>query len=232
VDAPSVALAGTRADDLRGTPEGLRLQTGLIRALLQRDAFDAAALRLSSGGLPPATTAALATEFFAALAERGSDDAVLVHGAGLSAMLAEFVVDAPAGHAIASRLLDLGLPDLAQNFLALSPSDPTTVFLTARMKFLSGNPQDAIALLDRLSAVTPEHLRLRADALWSIGRTEEAALIRRDLDGTEAGSEGVADGPVGTTPAEPGGSSPRDIVVASEAARQQIDALLAVTPTP
>jgi hypothetical protein len=227
VDAASVALAETRADDLRGTAAGARMQTGLIRALLRADDFAEAAVRLGGDGLPRDTAAVLAPEFFAALAERGQDRDVLVHAAALRAEFAGNVRDTAAGPAIATRLLDLDLPQLAGDFLPDAASDATTTALQARMRLMSGDPAGTLELLDDFDQLEPDHLALKAAALRALGRREEADAIRAEVTGApEAGD------PAAALPATPAGGSPREMVGASEEARRQIDALLAAFPSP
>jgi hypothetical protein len=229
VDASTLAQAGTRADDLRGTPEGIRLHVGLVRALLRADAFDAAALRLGSDGVPPDMQRSLATEFFDALAERGQDGHVLVHGAGLRDTHAVHVRNGDVGLRVAERLLDLGLPEVARSYLPERAEELAQVRLAARLELLSGDPAAALARLDGLSAPASEDMALRADALRALGRQDQAREIRRlgEPPGTEAATPPeVANPDAGV----PGGSSPADAVVASERVRREIDALLAPAP--
>jgi hypothetical protein len=234
VDPASVARAATRADDLHGTAMGARLLNGLIRAHLRRDEFDEAALRLGSGDVAPEPAVLLAGEFFAALAERGPDDAVLVHGAGFRGAFSQYVRDTPAGLAISSRLLDLGLPDVAGDYMPEVPADSAAVLLAARLQFVTGNPDGALDLLSREPTPEPDQLRLRADVLWALGRRDEAEAIRAELDGAETAGASAAHQSTAPGRAAPQApvSSPRDIVVASEEARRRIDEILAAAPSP
>jgi hypothetical protein len=231
VDPASIALAETRADDLQGTPAGARLQTGLIRALLRMGDFGEAATRLTSDGVPAEATATLAAEFFSALSERGPDEAVLIHAAGLRDTLSGLVRDNTAGAALASRLLDLDLPLLARDYLPDVPADAATAALTARLHLQTGDPAAALAALDRIGGAEPDHLRLRADALRALGQWEDAQAIRATIDAEPAsvetgGQQGAIPPPVNSD------DSPGALVDASEEARQRIDALLATVPAP
>ncbi len=227
VDAASIALAETRADDLRGTAAGVRIQTGLIRALLRAGDFAEAALRLGGGELPKSTAAVLAPEFFAALAETGPDEDVLIHAAALRAEFGEIVRDTAAGPAIATRLLDLDLPQLARDFVPEAASDAATTALLARMRLMSGDPAGALELLEELRQPGPEQLGLKADALRALGRRDEVDAIRSQMTG-----DPVVGDPAAALSAAAAGGSPREIVGASEEARRQLDALLAAYPAP
>jgi hypothetical protein len=234
VDPASITRAATRAQDLHGTVMGGRLLNGLIRAHLRRGEFDEAALRLGSGEVEPEQAALLAEEFFGALAKRGPDDAVLVHGAGFRSTFAQQLRDTPAGLAISSRLLDLGLPDLARSYMPEIPRNPAALLQAARLHFLSGNPDEALDFLARVPTPTPDHLRLRADVLSALGQQAQAQAIRQELDGADASGEVAAGPSTASAVAEPQGptSSPRQIVVATEEARRRIDELLAAAPRP
>jgi hypothetical protein len=226
VDPASVALAETRADDLRGTLQGARLQTGLVRALLRAGDFGEAAARLTSDDLPAGTTETLAAEFFVALSENGPDEAVLIHAAGLRDAVSGLVRETPAGAAIASRLLDLDMPLLARSYLPDSPADAATAALVARLRLQTGEPAAALAVLDRMGEGEPGLEELRADALRALGRREEAT----GGDATPDAGPGAQDGAAPLSVAADG--SPGALVLASEQARQRIDELLATVPSP
>lgn len=238
VEAATLAHAATRADDLRGTTAGMRLEMGVVLALLAKDDFDGAVLRLSGAladSLPRAEVSAMAEAVLSALAERGSDEALLVHSAALRGELSGMVEDGSVRAAISSRLLDLGLPRLARDYLPdLSFGQPAVV-LAARERSLSGDVQGALSGLESVTEPDRATLLANAEALGSLGREGEETMIRRTLENAEApdGDEGLAD----DTGAEPGEGkerpgSPRELVVASEEARRDIDAMLAEFPRP
>jgi hypothetical protein len=232
VEAASLAQAGTRADDLRGTPAGVRLLTALVRAHLRRDSFDEAALRLASGGAPPETERALAGELFLALAERGEDDQVLVLATALREPFSRHVRHRPAGPAIAERLLGLGLADVARDYMPADDGSPAST-LAIRVELASGEPAAALARLDRISAPTIEHMALRAEALHALGRDDEALEIRRRINAHAGGTAPVATRPGAATDEVPDPrASLRDLVGASAQARQEIDALLSAASAP
>jgi hypothetical protein len=231
LDPGTLARAENRAEDLRGTELALRLEIGLIHAHVQADDFPRAAAWLSrviaAGGAPPAGKAALAQDFFAALAARGTEEDLLVHAAGFAGGASDLVRQDPAGAAVAARLVDLGFPGLALDYLPQAPADPQTLTLAARARLLSSDAEGALALLDGADPRDAAQAQLRAEALRALGRAAET-------DRTAAASEGdlsriapeIGAGPA----AEPG--TARALVQASEAARQRIDALLAGAPAP
>ncbi len=246
VDAAAMARAEMRAEDLRGTPEGRRLEIGLMRALLSAGEPGRAATRLrraiADGSLAADDARALAGATLSALALEGADDEVLVHAAAFRGEVSDWLRGDPAGQELAARLLDLGLPDLAGAYLAEEPADPGGLALAARLRLRSDDPAGALAVLDRIAEPGPEALRTREQALRTLGRTAEADAIRVALDGGGAadGAEPAASEETAETteaPAEPApapgdGTSPRELVETSAAVRQRIDALLAETARP
>jgi hypothetical protein len=239
VEDATLALAATRAEDLRATAPGTRLEIGLVKALLRNDDFAEAAARLSdaiaAGILPDDEIAMLAKAFLSALADRASDSEVLVHASALRAELSVLVRDGPVRAAIASRLLDLGLPGLAQDYLPDPSSGAAALALAARERLLSGDAASALAILEGMAEPDPDTLTMKAAALGSLGRNQEAAALRMALENGGGPPEaGTAE------PAPPGepdrayvqADSPRERVAASEEARREIDALLAAFPAP
>jgi hypothetical protein len=239
VEDAALALAATRADDLRGTAPGRRLEIGLVKALLRNDDFAEAASRVSdaiaAGILPDDEIAMLAKAFLAALADRASDSDVLVHASALRAELSVLVRDGPVRAAIASRLLDLGLPRLAQDYLPDTSYGAAALALTARERLLSGDAASALAILEGMTEPDPNTLSMKAAALGSLGRNEDAAAIRIALEnGAGPPETGTAapDPPKDTDRHDGQANSPRERVAASEEARREINVLLAAFPAP
>jgi hypothetical protein len=253
VDPTSLARAEMRAEDLRGTAQGARLEIGLLHGLLLNGEADEAALRLrrviEDGRLREDDTARLAKATLSELARNGSDEEVLVHAAAFRGKVSDMLREDSAGEQVAARLLDLGLPGLARSYL---PSEPPgrdgAMLLAARLSLLEGDPEGALSLLERMRHKGPDALGTMEQAFRSLGRAEDAAEARRALARIEAGegedpeetaSPRLPDPPAtadGAT-SEPGpvageSGSPRQLVVASEAARRGVDALLAAHPRP
>ena len=246
VDAASMARAEMRAEDLRETPEDRRLEIGLMRALLRAGEPGRAATRLrraiADASLAADDARALARATLSALAREGADDAVIVHAAAFRGEVSGWLRGDPAGRELAARLLDLGLPDLAGAYLAEDPADPGGLALAARLRLGSDDPAGALEILDRIAEPGHEALRTREQALRTLGRTAEADAVRVALGGSGAadGAEPPASGDTGRpaeasvepAPAPGDGTSPRELVEASAAVRQRIDALLAETALP
>jgi hypothetical protein len=241
LDGETLARAETRADDLRGTDLGTRLDIGIIYGYLRASDFGRAASRLdrivAAAALPPAESRAIVDDFFAALAARGTEEALLVHAARFDGVLSNLVRDAQSGAATAARLLDLGLPGLAERYLPEVTSGADTLVLGDRARLLSDDPAGALALLETTDPRDPDLMRLRAEALRALGRAEEAADILARLEGGMAGAEADPEPalPAAAVPdgsAEGASGSPRRVMTASEEARRLVDALLASAPAP
>ena len=228
-----LARAETRADDLRGTALGARLEVGLIRAYLSTSDFAGAADRfaaaIGSETIPPDDKARLARDFFEALGGRGSDEDLLVQAARFVGPTSDIVRQDPAGAATAARLIDLGLPGLAQRYLPETPADPERLMLAARARLLSADPEGALALLEGVDPRDPGGATLRGEALRALGRTAPAAETAEE--NLAAGSARPAPGTEAVAPTAGDGTA-RDLVQASEAARRRVDALLASAPAP
>lgn len=253
VDAGSIIQAEARADDLRGTEEGARLERGVVYALLQRDEFGRATSRLArmanASDLPEEILDALAEALLTALADRGTDEAVLVHSAALQGAISDLVRNGSAGLATANRLIEMGLPQLASSYLPEVLSAPDAALATARQRLLSGDPAGALAILDAIDVPGTGHLAVRSEALRSLGRLEEAAATRSALaeagvqetgkpiveqEGSEpaSGPTNAVAGPGTPEPDQDRGESPSELVIASEEARREIEALLGALPRP
>jgi hypothetical protein len=226
IDDATLARAETRAQDLRGTDLGLRLEIGLIHAFLRADDFARAAAWLgrvaAAEAIPPERTAALARDFFTALGARGTDEALLVHAAGFADSAAALVRGNKAGETVAARLLDLGLPDLAARYLPAAPEAPGARTLAARARLASGDAEGALALAASLDPREQDIARLRAEALRLLGTPQD------DPDAAAAAPDGAA----GSNAPEATQSSARALVEASEGARREVEALLDAAPRP
>jgi hypothetical protein len=237
-DSALLARAETRADDLRGTALGTRLEIGLIHAYLHAADFNRAApwfaTVMEAEAPPPGGGAPLARDFFSALGQRGTDEDLLVHAARFEGRASDLVRLEPSGAAIAARLLDLGFPGLALRYLPERPADPETLELGARARLLSGDPEGALALLDGADPRDPDRALVRDEALRALGRADEAEVTPVAsapdpfADAANPGAETTAE----ETGARAAAGTARALVQASEEARQRIDALLATAPAP
>jgi hypothetical protein len=225
LDGATLARAETRAQDLRGTDLGLRLEIGLIHAFLRTDEFARAAAWLAkliaAEAIPPDSMTALSRDFFIALGAGGSEEALLVHAAGFADSAAAFVQGDPAGETVAARLVALGLPDLAARYLPVEPIAPGARRLAARARLAAGDAEGALALATGLDPRDPDTARLRADALRLLAAPEADQNAAAEPPDSGQGSDATA-----------AGGSARARVEASEAARREIDALLAAAPRP
>ncbi len=222
-DGATLARAVTRAQDLRGTDLGLRLEIGLIHAFLVADDFAQAAAWLGkvvvAEPIPPDDRTALARDFFMALGARAPDEALLVHAAAFAESVADLVRGDQSGETVAARLVDLGLPDLAARYLPAAPIAPGARTLAARARLAAGDGEGALALAAGLDPRDPDIASLRAGALRLLGAP----------DADRAAAAGSAPG--GDATAAAGGSA-RARVEASEAARREVEALLGAAPRP
>ena len=244
LDGAILARAETRSEDLRGTALGTRLDVGLIHAHLLRDDFGPAAERferlLAAEAVAPDNLAALARALFLALGARGADEALLIHAAALAGRASDLVREEPAGAAVAARLVDLGLPGLAERYLPPDPAETAARRLAARARLEAGDAEGALALLAGVDPRDAEAAALRDAALRLRARADAADGEAADGDGPGgdgpdedwAGSnpQPVAGSEAEPLPAAPG--SARALVAASEEARRQVDALLAAAPQP
>jgi hypothetical protein len=190
VDLRLRELGEARADDLRTSPLGARIEAALIRVMLAADDFPAASARLVARKRSPLDGRIqddLVIEFFAALAERGPPDAVLIHATTLLDALPAIAAARQVRIALARRLLDLQLPRLARDALGDAESDAPHQLL-ARQHLVSGSPDRALALLEGTDADDEESTRLRAEALLAVGAPREAMEVFRALN-DEGGKE-------------------------------------------
>lgn len=226
VDGTNLARAETRAQDLRGTGLGTRLEIGLVHAYLQADDFARAGAWfrriLASDSIPRDEQTALARDFFIALGARSTDEALVAHAAGLAGPAADLVRQGRATEAMAERLLDLALPGLAQRYLPEAPIDPPARRLVARARLAAGDGEGALAIIAGLDPRDEDNAFLRAEARRRLQSREN----HRGPGGAAPDSRPARD------TAAVSGNGARALVEASEAARRQVDALLAAAPQP
>jgi hypothetical protein len=246
-EPPALARAEIRADDLRGTETGSRLETELIMAALRMDDFELAGSRLAdaiaAGLLPDERTDALVAQYVSALAERASDVTVLIHAAAMQETIVSRSASGPARPALAQRLADLGFARLARAYLPAGDDEGSDPALTAEVLLLSGDPLGALALLEDLEAPDDRQLRIRADALRALDRPAEAATFYELLGDRRAAEEQRrAAGTPSILPARPD-AAPADgedeaapslpaLMDSSEAARTSVATMLQDLPRP
>jgi hypothetical protein len=246
-EQPSLARAEMRANDLRGSETGARLEAELILAALRIDDFELAgsrlAMALAAGQLPAEREDALVADYISALAHRASDETLLVHAAALEDTIMTRATNGSERPALAQRLANLGFARLARAYLPVEEGRVTDVALTAEILILSGDGLGALALLDEVQNPEERHLEVRAAALRSLGRTREAAEIYERLGdwrtaeavrriaglSTEASWKPTGGPDDGAT--ERATTLP-DLMEASETARTRIDTMLRDLPEP
>ncbi len=249
-EPPVLARAETRADDLRGTDTGTRIEAELIVAATRTGAFDLAGTRLAAaleaGSLPEARRDTLVAEYVAALADAPSDEVVLVNAAAFERAFAPLAARGDAGSKLAARLADLGFPRLARAYAATG--EAADVALEARLLLLAGDARAALAKLDAVAEPEARHLEMRAAVLLALDRPAEAAEVYEllgDKQGAARASRTSQTGSAAPASSGPGSADatgvedrPRDpaalpdLVAASESARAGIEALLRDLPTP
>lgn len=177
--------AESRAYDLRGSEIGARIEAALVRERIRAEDFDTAAALLrdagTAGSLSPETQSSLLEDFVDALAARAPDAILLVH--------ATAVVSDPPGERdapprstdLAGRLLDLGFPRLAREFLPTEPTTGAGKLMEAKLQLLAGDPLRALGVLETAEDTGPDARRLRAEALAALGEWEAAADVLRQL---------------------------------------------------
>lgn len=246
-EPPAMARAEIRADDLRGTDTGFRLETELIMAALRIDDFELAGSRLAdaitAGLLPDERADALVAEYVSALAERASDETVLVHAAAMKDTILSRPYSAPGRSALAQRLADLGFARLARDYLPTGVDGGSDLALTAEVLLLAGDPLRALALLEDVVAPDDRQLGVRAAALRALDRLEEAATLYDSLGDRRTAEElrRMAGPPAGlpvrraASPGGDGNAAPPSLPAlmdASEAARTSVATMLQDLPRP
>ncbi|MEM9708774.1 MAG: hypothetical protein AAF871_08265 [Pseudomonadota bacterium] len=208
IDPGIVESAAALAFENRGTPLARDLKIAELNGRISLGQWD-----LTRNEIPRAQFAGALTEedaleltlsLHGAIARRGSTRQVIRYGLEADARLPVNDAADPVRRALASRLLDLGLPTLSEGLLGqvteLSQADRV---LFARADLALGLPEAAIGHLAAVEG--PAGARLRGEALAQLGRLRAAAqayLAAGDLDASQqtylrAGEWRDAAGPVG-----------------------------------
>lgn len=178
-EPPALARAEIRADDLRGTETGVRLESELIMAALRMEDFELAGARLadaiSADILPKERADALVAEYVRALAERASDETLLIHAAAMRETIVSRSDGGSERSALAQRLADLGFGRLARDYFPARGEAISDPALAAEVLLLSGDALGALALLEAQEAPDERQLGVRAAALRALDRPQEAA---------------------------------------------------------
>jgi hypothetical protein len=162
-EATRVALAAM-AREQDGTPEGRALARAHARSLAAGDDYDAAFAAAAADD-------SVTREVWALLATRGTDGALLRH-AGRPPV--GTTLPPSTRSAIADRLLDLALPELAVAWLDPEPESDDDRLRAARAALASGDGRKAMRLV---AGVDGEQAALvRGEAAVLLGLADEAAL--------------------------------------------------------
>ena len=223
-EPPVLAQAETRADDLRGTESGARLEAELILAAIRTGDFDLAGSRLANAlaakRLPDAREDDLVAQYVTALASNATDEVLLVNAAAFEDAFAAHSVRGSSASELARRLVDLGFWRLARAYAATDQS--LDLALEAELRLQAGDPDAALALIDGLAEPDERHLAVRTAARLSLDRLAET---------TRLGSGPAA--PAATPPRQPGeGAALPDLIAASETERARLEDLLRDLPRP
>ena len=237
-ESPDLARAETRADDLRGSEPGSRIEAELILAAIRAEAFDLAGSRLAdalaAGHLPEERRDELVARYVSALSDTATDEVVLVNAAAFEDAFAARAARGEVGTRLARRLMDLGFPRLAR---AYAPTgDRADGALEAELLLMAGDAAAALEQLDAVAEPQETHLALRAAALLALDRPAEAAEVY-DALGDSRGATAARRAVDMQSIASPtplvgtgGGIAPQatlpDLVAASELTRTGIEALL------
>ncbi len=252
IEEDLVDLSAAFATELRATEDGAQMWQTYQDALLSSGRFDEAFDRLNTAtDLPDKQMAEMWRSGLAALTERAPDVTFLKHVLRTTSERPD-AVDVTLQRAIATRLLDLGMPDPALDILqtnAFAANERAHKLLQARAHLALSQPEQAEILLIGLSG--EESTALRAEARRMMGDFDYAQLAYDAIGNEDAALESawlssdwqrvsasevpalaqaadLAQNAV-TAPTEPSLAGATSLVSASEAARAALRDLLETT---
>ncbi len=179
VETTTVSALAALITEQHGNELEPKLQRAYILALGSSGDFDQAFQRL------PAWPSA-DHDLWALLAKSGTDSAVLAH-AVLPKDMALPQISSPLRSQMASHLLELGMADAALGWIG--PKTTTTpeadLLIGAKASLLLGDSATSLAWLSNIhNDVATE---TRAQALWRLGKLDEAAAAWKDAGNSDAG---------------------------------------------
>jgi hypothetical protein len=186
--ADLLALTASFATEMRRMEEGPDLRLAQVRLLALSGDFDTASAHLPEIGRRdgPGAAQRAQADLLSELARTAADVDLLRHALTAPMPVISALPDA-VGNRLAERLIDLGFPAPAEQFLqppARAPDGEARLRLRARAAIARGDLQRAALQLS--GASDPEADRLRAEVLRRNGDFAAAADLLRPTDGTAA----------------------------------------------
>lgn len=180
----TVTLADAIAFESEGTAVGDRIERALIAAHIAADEFGAATARLAA--LPP--TSPFINQDRSALGRAVADRAADVEFLRYAVVTPPDLLHPPVQNAIASRLIEIGLPDLARPWLSADVTRDDAAerrYLRATVAALGGDLRGVETLLSGLTDPRAMNLRQKAAVVRGDARAALSAVSTGTLPGVD-----------------------------------------------